>query len=226
LNPIEHNLIINFRTTLPAGPLPSDWDRRDDESRENWLHENINQETLDFECGPNYAPSLEELEAIWDEWGPACPSDAIEANAQEITEKLRTAEARQDAILDRATNAMFASIQDDLGVTDGGFCDMWFDGPRKETLEQILIDYMSAEMQREARIQDNTCEIEEGDIVLYTVYPYVNPRHPDGAFLGRVEKHDGRLVIITNPIDAPYFTSQGIADSCEIDHADSIKVIA
>lgn len=54
------------------------------------------------------------------------------------------------ALEDAALNAAVATIQDALGVTDGGFAALHFAGKPGDTIRTILRTYIAAEM-RELR---------------------------------------------------------------------------
>jgi hypothetical protein len=52
----------------------------------------------------------------------------------------------KDAAIDAAINAAVRAIQDALGVTDGGFASIWFNGERETDLATILGAYYDAEI--------------------------------------------------------------------------------
>lgn len=54
------------------------------------------------------------------------------------------------AMAESALNAACADIQQQLGVTDGGFASLWFCGEREEMILSILSDYITAEIQQGA----------------------------------------------------------------------------
>ena len=50
-----------------------------------------------------------------------------------------------DTLAEAALDAAVATIQDALGVTDGGFAALYFAGERGGTIRQILLRYILSE---------------------------------------------------------------------------------
>jgi len=64
----------------------------------------------------------------------------------------------KDRAVDAAFNVAIASIQNALGVTDGGWAGMWFTGDRERDMLNLLGDYYDSEIKIGAMDPDGESE--------------------------------------------------------------------